>query len=319
MFPVKSAKVLDDPAAASIIEHNDYIFLRKADHMNEVTAKTSLACLLGSPVRHSFSPVMHNYAFQKLGIDCIYLAFDISKEQLKTTLDGLKAMQFVGCNLTMPLKTAVIPYLDELSQVSRLTQSVNTVVYQNGKLYGTSTDGKGYLTALAAKGYAVQNQKLVLLGSGGAATAIAVQAALDGAAEIAIFARHPYPRAEETAGIINEQTNCRATVHLLSDQDALRRELSDSLLLCNCTSVGMKPMEDACPISDASVLHPDLLVTDIIYNPPKTKLLQIAEAAGCQTMNGLGMLLYQGALSFEAWTGQTMPVEEVKALLPFQE
>lgn len=287
--------------------------------MNEVTAKTGLVCLLGTPIKHSFSPTMHNCAFAELGIDNIYLAFDVDQNHLRTAVEGLKALQFVGCNVTMPNKVAIIPYLDEISPASQLTGSVNTVVNRNGKLYGTITDGVGYMEALKDRGFDILGKKIVLLGSGGAATAVAIQAALDGVAEISMFARKDefYHRGEETARKINEKTACKASLHDLADTELLRKELAESVLLANCTPLGMKPLLGMSPITDPTLLRPDLIVTDVIYSPAKTPLLEMAEQVGCPTMNGLGMMLFQGAASFKLWTGQEMPIDKVKETLHF--
>jgi len=285
--------------------------------MNDVTAKTRLTALLGTPIRHSYSPTMHNCAFHELGLDLIYLAFETDQQNLKATLDGLKAMDFAGGNITMPNKVAVIEYLDEISETSRLTGSVNTVVCKNGKLYGTITDGIGYMRSLDQYGYDIIGKKIVIFGSGGAATAVAVQAAMEGVAEISFFVRNIHERARHIVDTLNQQTNCKATVHLLTDVEMLRHELKESVLLCNCTPVGMGEYRGESLIKDPTLLYPELIVTDVIYSPAKTRLLEIAEEIGCPTMNGLGMMLYQGAEAFKLWTGKDMPIEKVKAILPF--
>lgn len=282
-----------------------------------ITGHTELIGLIANPIRHSKSPMMHNTAFEALGLDYAYLVFEVDQSTLKTAVEGLRALGVRGFNVSMPNKGPIMQYLDEILPAGRLCQAVNTVVNENGRLIGTSTDGEGYMMACKDQGIDIIGKKITLLGAGGAATAIAMQAGLDGVGEIAIFNRDDafWPRAVENVEKLNTQTACRATVHRLEDTETLRRELADSVLLVNATSVGFGDQRGLCPIPDASLLRPELVVTDVIYSPEKTPLLEMAESLGCKTMNGIGMMIYQGAAAFKMWTGQDMPVDAVKAVL----
>ena len=282
-----------------------------------ITGHTELIGLIATPIRHSKSPMMHNTAFEALGLDYAYLAFDFQPDQLEDAVKGLKALGVRGWNVSMPYKTAIIPLLDEISEASRLCQSVNTVINDNGRLYGTVTDGTGYMTALKDNGFDVIGKKITVLGCGGAATAICIQAALDGVKEISIFNANDafFSRAEENAAKINAGTNCVAHAYPLEDLDRLRTEIEDSVLLANATNVGMGKLEGISLITDKTMLRPDLICTDVIYSPEETEFLRIAKEVGCPNMNGLGMMLYQGAAAFKLWTGKDMPIDAVKAVL----
>lgn len=281
-----------------------------------ITGYTTLIGLLATPIKHTNSPKMHNEAFSYLGLDYAYLAFEVGNDGLEDAVKGLKAMQARGCNVSMPNKTVIHKYLDKLSPASELTGAVNTVVNDNGVLTGHITDGVGYMTALKDKGFDAIGKKMTIVGAGGAATAIEVQAALDGVKELSIFNKKDkfYDRAVQTVKDINEKTNCKATLYDLDDREVLRREIADSDIFTNATGVGMKPLEGQTYIKK-DMLRPDLIVTDVVYIPIKTKLLEMAEEVGCPTMNGLGMMLYQGAKAFELWTGKEMPIEHMKEFL----
>lgn len=275
---------------------------------------TRLICLLGSPVAHSVSPMMHNTAFEALSLPYRYLCFDIKENQISEAVKALKLFDARGFNCTMPLKTAVVPFCDELSPAARLMGAVNTVVIEDGRLLGHNTDGTGYMQSVKEAGYSIIGEKMTLLGAGGAATAICVQAALDGVKEITIFSRpgERFVKMEELAEKLIKETECDISVKELSDREALEESLSASKILTNATSAGMAPHEDICPIPEELLLPRDLIVSDIIYNPRQTKLLRMADRSGCPSFNGMCMLLYQGAAAFKIWTDQEMPVELVK-------
>ena len=283
-----------------------------------ITGHTGLIGILANPIKHSKSPMIHNTAFEALGLDYVYLAFDVEEKDLPAAVEGLRAMHARGFNVSTPYKAAIIPYLDELLPAGRMCGAVNTVVNEDGKLIGTSTDGEGFMRALREEGFDVIGEKVCMLGAGGAGTAICMQAGLDGVKELSIFVRKggkSAAQAEKNARILNDETSCRATVHYLEDRQELKKELSGSKLLINATSSGFAGQEAMCPIPDDSFLNPGLIVADVIYNPPVTPLLKMAQEKGCRTMNGLGMLLYQGAAAFELWTGKEMPIEAVKQVL----
>lgn len=280
-----------------------------------ITGHTTLTGLLGSPVAHSISPMMHNEAFNLLGLDYVYLCFDVGVDNLKTAVDGLKVMGVRGFNCTMPDKNLMCELVDDLSPAAKMIGAVNTVINENGKLTGHNTDGVGYMQAVKDAGHDIIGKNMTLLGAGGAATAICTQAALDGVASINVFSIKDqfFDKAKHLVDNINASTNCKASLYDLADKTELNKSIDNSYILTNATSVGMAPNTDNCIITDESVLRSDLIVSDVIYNPMETKLLKMAKAHGCKTFNGLYMLLYQGAEAFKIWTGQDMPVKEIKA------
>lgn len=283
-----------------------------------ISGKTELIGLIATPIRHSSSPKMHNEVFAKLGLDYAYLAFEVGTEQLEDTIKGFRAMNVRGSNVSMPNKTVVHKYLDKLSPAAELCGAVNTIVNDNGILTGHITDGIGYMSALKDAGIDIIGKKMTIVGAGGAATAIQIQAALDGVAEISIFNRKDefYSNAEQTVKKLREKTNCIVNLYDLDDLDKLKEEISTSVILTNATGVGMKPLEGKTYIPDKSFLREDLIVSDIVYAPRETELLKMAKEVGCKkTMNGLGMMLFQGAAAFEMWTGKQMLIEYMKEIL----
>ena len=257
---------------------------------------------------------MYNYCFDKYGLNCAYLAFDVDMDHVADAIAALRTFHVMGCNVTMPLKNAVIPYLDEVSPASRAIGSVNTIVNKDGKLYGYVTDGMGYTGELRRGGVEVAGKVITLLGAGGAASAIAIEAALEGAKEIRVFNKRDgfWERALANLKTIGDAAPaCKITLSDLDDAEALRKNIDTSDILTNATRVGMAPMDDASLITDTSMFRPGLIVTDVVYNPEETKLLREAKAAGCTTFDGLGMLVGQGAASFKLYTGLEMPIDEV--------
>ena len=283
--------------------------------MIEITGHTGLYGLLGSPVAHSISPMMHNEAFNLLNLDNVYLCFDVDTSTLKTAVDGLKAIGIKGFNCTMPDKNLMFELCDEVSQAAKLVGAVNTVKNENGILKGHMTDGVGYMMAAKDAGFDILGKNMTLLGAGGAATAICAQAAIDGVNSINVFSIKDqfFDRAQSLVDNINATTTCKAALYDLADKSMLNKSIEESYILTNATSVGMAPNTDNCILNDNSMLRPDLVVSDIIYNPRETKLIKMAKEAGCRTFNGLYMLLYQGAEAFKIWTGAEMPVNEIKA------
>ena len=282
-----------------------------------ITGHTELIGLMAYPIRHSISPAIHNEAFTYLGLDYAYLAFEVDNSTLEDAVKGLRAMKMPGANLSMPNKAAVIPYLDALSPAAELCGAVNTIVNQDGVLTGHITDGTGYMEALKDNGIDVIGKKMTIAGSGGAATAVQIQAALDGVSEISIFNIKDkfWENAKDTVEKITAKTNCKATLYDLADLDKLKEEIADSYLFANATGMGMKPREGQTYIPDKSFFRPDLIVTDVIYSPPETAMLKMAKEVGCKTMNGMGMLLFQAAAAFRLWTGKEMPIEHMKETL----
>ena len=282
-----------------------------------ITGHTELIGLMAYPIRHSSSPAMHNAAFAKLGLDYAYLAFEVDNDSLEGAVQGIRSLKLVGSNVSMPNKTVVHKYLDKLSPAAEMCGAVNTIVNKDGVLTGHITDGTGYMMSLKDNGVDVIGKKMTIVGAGGAATAIEIQAALDGVTEISIFNRKDefWANAEETVRKINEKTNCKAQLFDLANLDKLKEEIASSYLFTNATGMGMKPLEGQTYIPDKSFLRPDLIVSDVVYYPRETELLRMAKEVGCKTMNGLGMMLFQGAAAFKMWTGEDMPIEYMKEKL----
>lgn len=277
--------------------------------------------LMAYPIRHSLSPKMQNIIYSKLDIPYVYLAFEVTQEKLPDAIKGLRALGLRGSAVSMPNKQLVCQYLDKLTPAVELIGACNTISNDDGVLTGYNTDGIGYMRSLKEAGVDVIGKKLTLLGGGGAASAIAVQAALDGVKKISIFNQKDecFDKIVEIVNRINAKTNCEAVVYDLADHSKLRQEIAESAVLCNATGIGMKPSEGKSLITDPTMLRKDLVVTDCIYSPRKTKLLEIAESQGCKTLNGIGMMLWQGHAQIKIWTGKEAPIDYVKEKMGFND
>ncbi|MGN0428072.1 MAG: shikimate dehydrogenase [Agathobacter sp.] len=280
-----------------------------------ITGHTGLLALIGSPVGHSGSPAMYNYSFEKLGLDYAYVAFDIKEDQVKDYISAMKLLNMKGGNVTMPDKTEAAKYMDELSPAAQIIGAINTIVNEDGKLVGHITDGEGFVNNLKDHGIDIKGKKISVAGGGGAATAIQVQCALDGAREITIFNKKDafFERTLATAEKIRHAVpGIVVNVYDIDDIAKMTEEIKDSDIFANATIVGMKPLDDQSVVKDLSAFRPGLVVADAVYNPIETKMLREAKAAGCTCVGGKGMLLWQGVSAFKLFTGKDMPVEEVK-------
>ena len=282
-----------------------------------IKGTTGLLALIGSPVGHSGSPAMYNFSFQYHNLDYAYMAFDIKEDQVPAALDAMRLFKMRGCNVTMPCKNKVAQCVDELSPAAEMCGAVNTIVNDHGHLTGHITDGIGFMAALKDNNIDAIGKKMTIVGAGGAATAIEIQAALDGVGEIVIFNRKDefWDRAVSTVEKINTKTSCHAVLYDLADLDKLKAEMDDSFIFVNATGVGMKPLEGQSVVPDKSYFRPELIVIDVPYSPLETKMRSMAKEVGCKTMNGLGMMLFQGSAAFELWTGEPMPIEHMKEIL----
>ncbi len=269
-----------------------------------IKASTGAVALLGYPVGHSFSPQMHNAAFLAAGLDLVYLAFAVQPEDLGVALQGCRALGLRGANVTVPHKQAVMKYLDEIDPLAAQIGAVNTVVNKNGCLKGYNTDASGFLRSLEEQGFNLRGKKVIVLGAGGAARAVAFALVDAGCGQLTI-ANRTLEKAEALAASLREYgvflRNCR----LGSSELALMLKESD--LVVNATSSGMEPYAKETPIP-AELLPVGCWVYDLVYNPPKTRLLQMARQRGCRIIPGMSMLLYQGAEAFKLWTGETPPL-----------
>ena len=281
----------------------------------EINAKTQLCGLLGNPVEHSLSPAIHNAAFEKLGLNFVYLAFRV--EDIAGAIRGVRALGNVrGFSVTIPHKVAVIPHLDEVETTAKHIGSVNTIVVEKGKLTGYNTDATGALRALRDGGVRLEGQRVLMLGSGGAARAIAFALAADpagtGIAGLTILGIEE----PERQGLVRD---LRARTRLPVEdgpisEESLRRGIKDSAILIHCTPLGMHPkMEETCV--PTALLSQHLTVMDIVYNPLETRLLREAKAAGCRTIRGLEMFLHQAVAQFELWTQLAAPADVMRAVL----
>lgn len=280
---------------------------------NRIQGTTRVLGLIGAPIAHSRSPHMHNSGFDKLGLDYVYLCMEKPEGTFKETLNAVKTLNFVGGNITFPHKQIAINYLDEVSEDAKLIGAVNTykIDDETKKVYGYNTDGIGFIKSIEEYGLNIENKKVVLAGVGGAGRAIAVNLAIKSISEL-VIKEVDKNLAEEVKGII-ENNFSDIIVRIIDDsEETLKSELIDATLLINATPLGMKGYEDKSILSSRDTLHSGLFVYDIVYEPRQTELLKKAEEVGCKYSNGINMMIWQGAVAFEIWTGEKMPQEYVR-------
>lgn len=276
--------------------------------MEKITGKTKLLALLASPARHSLSPALHNAALQQLGLDYVYLAFDVPEGGLKEAVEGLRALGAAGWNLSMPHKQAMLEYLDEIDPRAALIGSVNTVVNRQGRLIGYNTDAAGFLRALREREADLSGKKALLFGGGGAGLAV-IAALLSENAALSVFNRRGdrLENLEKWRKKLPGEQAERLCIFPLEEEKALREEMGRSDIYINATPLGMKANLEKSPAEDSALFRRGALAFDLIYEPEKTRFLEIAEAAGCRIENGKSMLFYQAAEAFLLWTGKDMP------------
>lgn len=264
--------------------------------------------VIGDPIAHSMSPVMQNDCFQRYDINAEYLAFHVRKESLHDAVKGFKAIQLSGFNVTIPHKTTIMPFLDEIDHLAQAIGAVNTVVNDDGRFIGYNTDGSGFLEALKKEMPSFIDKNMLLIGAGGAARAIYYTMAHAGVQSIDIANRTP----EKAEYLVQ---NCPYPVDstVLSIQGA-EEKIAKYDLIVQTTSIGMHPNEDRSPIC-LDGIKKDVFVSDIIYTPLETKLLQDAKQKGARTQNGVPMFAYQGALAFEKWTGVLPDTERMQSIV----
>ena len=278
----------------------------------KIDGYTRLAAVVANPIKHSISPFIHNSAFESTNTNGVYLAWEVDATELAETVANIRRYKMYGINLSMPYKEQVIPYLDQLSAEACLIGAVNTVVNREGTLIGYNTDGKGFFKSLPS--FKISRKRLVLLGAGGAAKAILAQAILDGVSQISVFVRSSsIEKTRPYLEKIQNATGFGVDLFALEDIQELQDSITKADLLVNATSVGMDGSSQ--PIPTSIVLPEKLLVADVIYQPFETPFLKWARNQGNQSINGLGMLLYQAAEAFELWTGKEMPTDQIWELL----
>lgn len=280
-----------------------------------IDGNTKLTGLIGEDVTHSPSPTMHSASFAHNGINAIYASLNVKADELDNAVKGMRALGFVGCNVTMPYKTAVPPMLDELSDAAQLMGAVNTIVVdEKGRLIGHNTDGAGFMRNARQHGVDLSGATITVVGGGGAGSAIITQAALDGVTKINVFNMKDafFDQLKKKLQRLSEETGAKTTLCDLEDKEALRRSVADSKLFVNATRVGMPPLDDQCTLEE-DMLHEGLVVADTVYLPRKTKLLAMAQAHGNQILDGVGMLLEQGSIAEYLWFGEYMDIPTIEA------
>ncbi len=275
----------------------------------KVTGKTAVYGIFGYPVKHSLSPLMQNSAFSKKAIDAVYVPFEVPPENLKEAVEGVRALGIKGLNVTVPHKERIVEHLDYLSDEAELLGAVNTVKNENGELTGYNTDAEGFLRSLLEEGVELEGKRALMFGAGGAARAVGY-ALLKGGVKFLNIVNRNFSRGKEVGELLGKLGNVLVYPLKESTVEILLRKVD---LIINTTSLGMKP--DDPHLFDYSKIPSGVTVVDIIYNPPETPLLKAAREKGCKTVNGLGMLVHQGAVAFEIWTGEKAPVETMREVL----
>jgi len=274
----------------------------------DISGKTRVCGVIGDPIEHTLSPTIQNAAFNHLKLDFVFLAFPVKAAELENAIHGMKSLSIHGLNVTMPHKSAVINYLDKADSATQFLGSANTILNRDGRLSGFNTDGIGALYALRENGVELADKKVLLLGAGGAAKAIAFSFAQE-ARSLCILNRVP-EKATMLADALNKIFNKEIEGCALSPS-AVQKNMRDSDILVNATSVGMHPNVNQSIVAP-QWLKPNLAVMDIVYNPAETKLAKDAKAAGAKVIGGVEMLIYQGAASFKIWTGKLAPIEVMR-------
>jgi len=278
----------------------------------DVNPNTKLCAVIGNPVSHSLSPAMHNRAFEELGLDFVYLAFRV--EDVRSAVSGMRALEnFRGMSVTIPHKVAIIEHLDEIAEVDRQIGSINTVVNEGGKLRGFGSDGPGARQALLESGVEVAGRPVLVLGSGGAARAISFDLAHRAPPLSLVILGVVEDELETLVRDLGERTGVNATGETLTEE-SLARRIAESRVLIHATPIGMHPREDESLVPP-ELMHADLAVMDIVYNPYQTRLLEEARARGIKTIPGIEMFVNQALFQFEAWTGERAPKRVMKQVV----
>ena len=279
----------------------------------KISGTTQLACLLGHPVSHSFSPYIHNYLAEKCGLDMRYVCFDVEEDQVEAAVKGIRALGIVGSNVTIPYKIKVMDYLDEIDPNAAIIGAVNTIKNDNGKLIGYNTDGVGFVKSVIEAGHTLKGKTVMVLGAGGASRAITVELAAAGVNKL-IICNNTLAKAKQLGEQIKERfTKVSIQIESLNMTES---DLQGVDFLINTTPVGMSKQKDSCPIDEAISPPKGLVVCDIVYTPHDTKLLLWAKVNGLQVVHGIGMLINQAVHSFYLWTGKEVAAyEDILALL----
>lgn len=284
---------------------------------SRVTAQTTVIGLLGSPISHSRSPIMQNTVYESMGLDYVYVAFDVGLDRVEAAVQALRVLGLRGANVTMPLKREIARHLDRLSPAAELAGAVNVIVNDAGVLTGHITDGEGFMLSLAEAGIDHIGRHMVVIGAGGAGIAVAIQAALDGIGAVTLLNRRDqfYDTAETITARLQRRFTCEITLDDLDRRDSLASAVGKADIVVNATPIGMEGTEDEMVLPDLDILRPDLVVCDLIYVPRETRLLKEAARRGCKTVPGLGMQLFQAVPAFRMWTGHDMDLTVARRAL----
>jgi len=283
--------------------------------LNEINHNTKIVGVIGHPIKHSLSPMMHNYAFNKLDLDFVYLPFDIASINLKDALKGMLALGIKGFNVTIPHKERIVDYLDELSDSANIVNAVNTVVNENGKLHGYNTDVEGIIKTLEEYKDEINEKMVSVIGAGGAARAVIYTLINRFNIEKINIINRTMGKAEVLKDYFTSKMLFeKIKTYELSPPDIIKI-LNKSKLIVNASSIGMMPDEDDSPTTIAESFNDNQIVFDLVYNPRRTKFLSIAESQGATVLNGLKMFVEQGAKAFEFWTNEIMPTEKILEIL----
>ncbi|MHA1131505.1 MAG: shikimate dehydrogenase [Candidatus Helarchaeota archaeon] len=277
----------------------------------EITGRTQLCILIGNPVEHSMSPKMHNAAFRKLKLDFVYVAVRVDNDRVKQAIEGIRAFNVKGANVTVPHKITAMQYLDEIDPVAKNIGAINTILNQDGLLFGTNTDGIGAVRSLNEENVIVKNKKIVMIGAGGVARPISYNFAPD-ASEFVIFDID-----KNAAHNLSKELHNKigGAIHgYRSNPEKIAKEVQDADIFINATPIGMYPKIDQSILPN-NLLRKDLVVFDVVYNPLETKLLREARSIGAKAISGVVMLVYQGVAAFELWTGKKAPVALMKKMV----
>lgn len=289
---------------------------------NSTSGATQLFSLFAHPAGHSLSPLMHNTSFQHYQMNAKYLAFDLQPEQLESAVTAMRTFKFGGANLSMPFKHQVIPLLDHITPRAKLLNSVNVIVNHNGGLTGDSVDGEGFFKQLANQNVTIVNETMTIFGAGGAGLSIIQAATEQHLKQIFVFKRRNQSFGQVDQQLKQIESQGATQIRLLdyANEAMMIQAIQASTIVVNATNLGMGDYNSQLPAPPGVLqyLTPAQTVCDVIYAPLETKFLAIARQQGCQTFNGLGMLIYQGALSFKQWTHQAMPIEIVKNAIQLQ-
>ena len=276
--------------------------------------ETQVAGVIGWPIRHSLSPPMHNAAFAALGLNWVYVPFAVVPERIPEAMAAVRALGLAGLNVTIPHKTAVLPFMDDLAKEVRFLGAVNTIVHRDGALTGHNTDGEGFLRSLGEIGEEAGGKRVALIGAGGSARSVALAVCRTGARHLTIINR-TLARAEALVTLVKEAMPQAEVKAVGLEEPAAAAQVREAEIIVDSTAVGMYPHEQVPPVIPAKWLHAGQVVCDLTYNPRETVLLRAAAGQGARTLDGTGMLVHQGALAWEYWTGRVAPLPVMRAAL----